>query len=161
MKSKRLLATASVALVALARSVALAHGDTTPRHGAAHDAMAFGHPGVAAKANRTIDVATSDDMRFTPSSFTVKRGDTIRFIVHNRGAVVHELVFGTDQVLREHAKEMRDMPGMEHRDPNMVRVKPGGQGEITWTFDHAGRFGVACLVPGHFEAGMKGSIAVR
>jgi uncharacterized cupredoxin-like copper-binding protein len=158
MKSKQLLATASVAL---ACSAAFAHGDAGPSHGAARDAMAVGHPGVAAKATRTIDVATGDDMRFTPSNFTVHRGDTIRFIVHNRGAVDHELVIGTEQVLREHAKEMRDMPGMVHRDPNVVRVKPGGQGEITWTFDHAGRFSVACLVPGHFEAGMKGSIAVR
>jgi uncharacterized cupredoxin-like copper-binding protein len=158
MKSKQLLVAAGVAL---ACSGAFAHGDTMSSHAAPHDARAFGHPGEAAKASRTIDVATSDDMRFAPANFTVKRGDTVRFIVHNRGAVDHELVIGTDQVLREHAKEMREMPGMDHRDPNMVRVKPGGQGELTWTFDRAGRFSVACLVPGHYEAGMKGTVVVQ
>lgn len=127
-----------------------------PGHGAS-----FGHPGEAAKASRTIDVAMSDDMRFTPASFAVKRGETIRFVLQNRGAVEHEMVIGTKQTLREHAAEMRAMPGMVHGDPNMVRVAPGGRGELTWTFDRAGRFTVACLVPGHYEAGMKGEVAVR
>jgi uncharacterized cupredoxin-like copper-binding protein len=154
MKSAQLLVAAGVAL---ACNGAFAHGNTTP----GHDATVFGQPGEPAKASRTIDVATSDDMRFTPASFTVKRGETIRFVVHNHGAVEHELVIGTDQVLREHAKEMREMPGMEHRDPNAVRVRPGGQGELTWTFDRAGRFSVACLVPGHYEAGMKGTLVVK
>ncbi|HET7134796.1 MAG TPA: hypothetical protein VFJ25_02675, partial [Casimicrobiaceae bacterium] len=48
-------------------------------HAGAHDA--FGHPGNPAKASRTIDVAMSDDMRFTPANFAVKRGETIRFVV--------------------------------------------------------------------------------
>ncbi len=128
-------------------------------HAGAHDA--FGHPGDPAKASRTIDVAMSDDMRFTPANFAVKRGETIRFVVHNRGAAEHEMVIGTDATLREHAKEMRAMPGMDHSDPNVVRVKPGEDGELTWRFDRAGRFSVACLVPGHYEAGMKGEVVVR
>jgi uncharacterized cupredoxin-like copper-binding protein len=155
MKFRRLLQVAVLAFGA--QHGMLVHADAG--NAGAHDA--FGHPGDPAKASRTIDVAMSDDMRFTPASFSVRRGETIRFVVHNRGAAEHEMVIGTDATLREHAKEMRAMPGMDHTDPNMVRVKPGGDGELTWTFDRAGRFSVACLVPGHYEAGMKGTIVVR
>jgi len=136
-----------------------AHADAG--HAGAHAATPFGQPGDPAKASRTIDVAMSDDMRFTPASFAVKRGETIRFVVRNRGEAEHEMVIGTERTLREHAKEMRAMPGMDHVDPNMVRVKPGGEGELAWTFDRPGRFSVGCLVPGHYEAGMTGTIVVR
>jgi uncharacterized cupredoxin-like copper-binding protein len=135
------------------------HGELVHAHAGAKET--FGHPGDPAKASRTIDVAMSDDMRFTPASFAVKRGETIRFVVRNRGEAEHEMVIGTERTLREHAKEMRAMPGMGHSDPNMVRVKPGGVGQLAWRFDHAGRVGIACLVPGHYEAGMKGEVFVR
>jgi uncharacterized cupredoxin-like copper-binding protein len=146
-----------------APSAAFAHGDGAAGANAAagHAATAFGHPGDAGKATRTIDVAMTDAMRFTPRDFTVKKGETIRFVVRNEGSVEHEMVLGTEASLREHAQEMRDMPGMAHVDPNMVRVKPGARGSFVWTFDKAGRFSVACLIPGHFEAGMKGSVVVR
>ena len=146
---------------ALAGEAAVAHGDAATAHGSGHDATAFGRPANAAKASRAIGVTMSDDMRFTPASFTVRKGETVRFVVRNDGAVEPELVIGTDETLREHAREMREMPGMEHVDPNMVRVLPGAKGELTWTFDRAGRFAVGCLVPGHYEAGMKGTVVVR
>lgn len=158
MKSPRPLLLAAALAFATPHAM-LAHADAG--HAGAHAASAFGHPGDPAKASRTFDVAMGDDMRFAPASFAVKRGETIRFVVHNRGAAEHEMVIGTDATLREHAEEMRAMPGMDHADPNMVRVQPGGDGELTWTFDRAGRFSVACLVPGHYEAGMKGEVVVR
>ena len=149
----------AAALASIVPYAVCAHADAG--HDGTHATAAVGHPGDATKATRTITVTMSDDMRFTPASFSVRRGETIRFVVHNRGAAEHEMVIGTDATLREHAKEMRAMPGMDHTDPNMVRVKPGGDGELTWTFDRGGRFSVACLVPGHYEAGMKGTIVVR
>jgi uncharacterized cupredoxin-like copper-binding protein len=51
-------------------------------------------------------------------------------------------------------------PAMEHDEPCMAHVKPGATEEITWTFTKAGNFMYGCLVPGHFEAGMKGTIRV-
>ena len=41
------------------------------------------------------------------------------------------------------------------------RVEPGKTGELVWRFTKADKFDFACLVPGHFEAGMQGKIAVR
>jgi uncharacterized cupredoxin-like copper-binding protein len=42
----------------------------------------------------------------------------------------------------------------------MVHVDPGKTGEIVWTFNRAGSFELACLIAGHYEAGMRGTITV-
>jgi uncharacterized cupredoxin-like copper-binding protein len=71
------------------------------------------------------------------------------------------MVLGTENDLRRHAGQMRNAPDMAHAEANMVHVQPGAQGELVWTFDRAGEFAFACLVPGHFEAGMKGKVVVK
>jgi uncharacterized cupredoxin-like copper-binding protein len=55
---------------------------------------------------------------------------------------------------------MRQMPGMVHTDASSVRVAPGASAEIVWTFSKSGQFFYACLIPGHWEAGMQGTITV-
>ena len=55
---------------------------------------------------------------------------------------------------------MKKYPEMEHDEPYMAHVKPGAREVITWTFTKAGIFMYGCLIPGHFEAGMKGAIRV-
>jgi uncharacterized cupredoxin-like copper-binding protein len=55
---------------------------------------------------------------------------------------------------------MEKFPEMEHADPNAIRLAPGARGEIIWTFANAGEFSFACLVPGHYDSGMKGDISV-
>jgi len=103
----------------------------------------------------------NDTMRFSPERITIKRGETVRFVVRNQGNAKHEMVLGTLAELKEHAALMRKFPNMEHEDPNAISVEPGKTGEFAWTFSKAGSFDFACLVPGHFEAGMKGRIIVK
>jgi len=55
---------------------------------------------------------------------------------------------------------MKKNPEMEHADANMVTVAPGKTGDIIWQFTKAGKVDFACLQPGHFDAGMKGLVAV-
>ena len=124
-------------------------------------AAALGQPGNPAKVTRTVDIVMSDAMRYTPASIKVKRGETIRFRVKNAGQIKHEMVLGSLAELKEHAKIMTKFPEMEHDDPNAISVEPGKTGELVWRFTKAGKFDFACLVPGHFEAGMQGKIAVR
>jgi uncharacterized cupredoxin-like copper-binding protein len=112
------------------------------------------------KGARTIEIRMGDDMRFRPDRIEVREGETIRFVVRNSGQVLHEMVIGTGQELAEHAALMRKFPTMEHDEPFMSHVKPRATGELVWNFNRAGSFQFACLVPGHFEAGMKGSILV-
>jgi uncharacterized cupredoxin-like copper-binding protein len=50
---------------------------------------------------------------------------------------------------------------MEHDEAHMVHVAPGQTGEIIWTFNRPGEFEFACLIAGHFQAGMKGTVIVH
>jgi uncharacterized cupredoxin-like copper-binding protein len=151
--SKRVPILLAIALVHLA-SGAIAHGDEHPDE-------AYGRPGDAAKASRTVTIDMSDAMRFTPALITVRKGETIRFVLTNSGKVKHEMVLGSSKELKEHAALMRKFPEMEHADPNRLSVDPGKTGALIWQFTRAGTFDFACLQPGHFEGGMRGKIAVR
>jgi uncharacterized cupredoxin-like copper-binding protein len=91
----------------------------------------------------------------------VKQGETVRFRLKNSGKVMHEMVLGTLQDLKNHAETMRKDPGMDHHgEAGMVHVAPGKSGSLVWKFTRPGEFHYACLVPGHFEAGMVGTIKV-
>ena len=157
-----------VALAAVASiSNVLAHGNeehtVTPRR---YDAAkvgdtAFGREGNPAKVTRTIRLDMADTMRFTPADVSIKRGQTVKFVATNKGQVLHEMVLGTPEELKKHAEMMRKFPNMEHDEPQMAHVKPGSSGEIVWQFTKAGEFQFACLIPGHFEAGMVGKVIVR
>jgi len=103
----------------------------------------------------------SDEMRFDPSSVKVRRGETLRFVARNQGKVMHEMVIGTMRELDEHAALMKKFPGMEHDEPHMAHVAAGKAGEIVWRFNRPGTFNFACLIAGHMEAGMIGTITVE
>jgi uncharacterized cupredoxin-like copper-binding protein len=114
----------------------------------------------AGKARRTVVVAMSDNMRFTPDALSVRQGETIRIVVRNEGKLLHEFVLGTQKELEEHAALMLRFPDMEHDEPYMAHVPPGQTREIVWTFNRAGDFDFACLMAGHYQAGMTGKVAV-
>ena len=147
-------------MAALAASgAAFAAGNHAGGHGDEGE-TAIGKPGVAAKARRTITIEMSDNMRYTPSNIQVKQGETVRFVVKNVGQVKHELSLGTEKELLEHLEQMKKFPDMEHDEPGKVTLQPGKQGEIVWQFTKAGGVNFACLMPGHYEAGMKGTVQV-
>ena len=100
-------------------------------------------------------------MRFEPERLDVKLGETVRLTIHNDGKMLHELVIGTPRELQEHAALMLKFPGMEHDEPYMAHVNPGKNGQIVWHFNRAGTFEFACLIGGHYQAGMKGVILVQ
>lgn len=146
-------------------SPALAHGDGHGKPAAYNAAKAeqkaFGIAGDPAKVSRAIDMDMTDEMRFFPATINVRLGETIRLRIRNKGNTLHEMVIGTLADLREHAALMRKFPEMEHSEPYMTHVKPGATEEIVWTFNRAGEFNYACLVAGHFEAGMVGKAIVN
>lgn len=120
----------------------------------------WGIAGDAADVSRTIEVSMQDTMRFTPALVDIKEGETIRFVAKNDGQVLHEFVLGTTATNDEHAEMMLKYPGMEHDEPYMTHVDPAKSGEIIWTFNRKGEFDFACLIAGHYQAGMKGNIVV-
>jgi len=131
-----------------------------PMHATAAEQKAWGIAGETKAVTRTITLRMSDAMRFTPARIEVKQGETVRLTLRNTGKVQHELVLGTSQELAEHAAQMQKHPGMEHDEPHMVHVAPGKTGHLVWTFNRAGDFEFACLIDGHYQAGMKGTIRV-
>jgi uncharacterized cupredoxin-like copper-binding protein len=148
-------------------TAALAHGDAHPTvkkksfNAAEVEEKAFGREGDPRKVTQVIKLSMGDEMRFLPAEVVVKRGVTVRFQLHNAGKSLHEMVLGTPDELKAHAELMKKFPEMEHSEAHMAHVKPGANGEIIWQFTKAGTYQFACLMPGHFEAGMVGQVTVK
>ncbi len=154
---------ALASLIAIASPVASAHRDedhTKPAGPVRMEQVPWGIAGDAKAAKRSIDVSMSDQMRFTPDRIEVRQGETVRIVVRNQGKLRHEFVMGMKVELDAHAALMAKFPDMEHDEPYMAHVAPGKTGEIVWTFNRAGEFDFACLMAGHYQAGMVGKIRV-
>ena len=149
-------------LLILTPWVALAHGGVM--HGTkpvVKEQKEWGIAGDAKQAKRTVVVTMTDDMRFKPDRLEIKQGETVRFVVKNAGKMMHEMVIGTRKELDEHAVLMIKFPNMEHDEPYMAHVDAGKQADIIWHFNRPGEFEFACLIAGHYQAGMRGKITVR
>ncbi|MGH8462624.1 MAG: cupredoxin domain-containing protein [Pseudomonas sp.] len=137
---------------------------------------AFGAPALASQADRTVEIVMGD-MYYAPRSLQVKAGETVRFVLINKGAVMHEFSLGDAVMHARHQQEMLAMQGqmdhaamghgamqhgasMKHDDPNTVMVAPGQRGELTWTFTQTTPIEFACNVPGHYQAGMVGKLTI-
>lgn len=148
-------------------------------HGGGHGASS-GEPGEASEVTRTINVEMHDNY-YEPESIEVTPGETVRFVVENKGSLVHEFNIGTPSMHEAHQEEMqmmvehgviqggtinRDMMemdmgdghSMKHDDPNSVLLEPGQSQEIIWKFSDKASIEFACNVPGHYQAGMYGDV---
>lgn len=141
----------------------LAHGDQHKKSAQAANFIQedWGIGANKSEVNRTILITMTDKMRFHPEKIDVKLGETIRFQVKNEGKLMHEMVIGTKSVLDKHAELMLKNPNMEHDEAYMAHVAPGKTGEIIWKFNRKGSFDFACLMAGHYQAGMIGKIEVK
>ncbi len=167
-----------VAAMALSISTAvLAAGG----HDGGHGEMAnIGEAGNASEASRTVTVQMHDNY-YEPESIGVKPGETVRFVVENKGSLVHEFNIGTAAMHEAHQVEMMMMVdhgvidggmihhdmmkmdmgnghSMKHDDPNSILLEPGQSQELVWKFAESGSIEFACNVPGHYQAGMYGEV---
>lgn len=135
-----------------------------PAHLAAHDNSSVGEPGDPGRPAQIVEVVMSegpDGMHFTPNRVEAHRGEQVRFSIRNAGQIDHEFFLGTPEANKRHAAMMAAMPDTKHRDPNAVTVAPGASATLVWQFTHTGEFEFACLIPGHYDLGMHGTVAVR
>ncbi len=146
-------------------------------------ATAIGQRGHRAEASRLIEIVMTEN-QFTPNRISVRRGETVRFVLRNTDDSFHEFNIGTAVTHVAHRKEMLTMvengvieidrvdhagtkmgagggATMMHDDPNGKLLEPGSSAEIVWKFDAEARLEFACNVPGHYERGMKGEIRIR
>jgi Uncharacterized copper-binding protein len=123
-------------------------------------AATFGHRGKAAQVDRTIRITTLD-ISMDKTRLDVRAGETVRFIVTNKGQLDHEFIIGDAREQTEHEQEMQQMAGMDMPDEsNGITLKPGQTKILIWTFGQNGEVEFACHVPGHYSAGMVGKIFV-
>jgi uncharacterized cupredoxin-like copper-binding protein len=152
---------AIVVAIALASGAAFAAAGP-PGH--SHATFSAGEPGNPKKRSRVVVVTMKEGdgkMMFIPERVEIKRGEQIRFILQNFGELDHEFVLATTAENVKHAEEMKKNPDMEHDDPNAKRLKPKKKNEIVWRFNKTGQFEYGCLISGHREAGMIGTIIVK
>lgn len=143
-------------LDALARDKA-----TPPANPAPRVQTDWGIAGQSSAVGRRVSIRMLDRLRFEPSHLSIRLGETLKIAIVNTGVVMHELAIGTPEALAEHADLMRRYPDMAHEEAHVIHIPPGRRGTLVWHFNREGAFGFACLVPGHFDAGMRGTILVH
>ncbi len=128
------------------------------------DSYSAGEPGDPTKPARIVHVTMREadgKMLFDPNRIEVREGEQIHFIIQNSGTVEHEFMLASVEDNDKHAELMKKYPQMEHDDPNAKSLSPNKTDEIFWKFSKQGEFEFACLIPGHREAGMRGTVVVK
>ena len=141
---------------------------------------AIGVKGNKANVDRVITILMYDNY-YEPNLIKVKKNETIKFLVQNKGELVHEFNIATREMHLKHQPEMMKMaeneillvdkidkqkmkemskkdPSMAHSHNNSVLLSPGERGELIWKFSNSVDIEAACNVPGHYEAGMIANI---
>ena len=173
-KAVRALAVAALTIQIATTMPALAAGT----HGG-HGKESAGIPGKKSNVTRTINVVMYDNY-YEPEDISVKEGETVKFVITNKGEFVHEFNIGTSKMLIDHAPEMqmmvdhgvleadrinwevakkmqKEMGHGMHDAPNTALLEPGKTAEVIWQFPDHAELEFGCTVPGHYDAGMVGN----
>ena len=140
----------------------------------------IGEKGKLSEVSRTIEIKMYDNY-YEPKEIKIKKGETIKFIVHNYGELVHEFNIATKEMHIKHQPEMMKMieneilfadridmkkmkemakkdHSMGHTHSNSVLLEPNQSAELIWKFSADTNLEAACNVPGHYESGMVANI---
>ena len=140
----------------------------------------IGKKGKLSEVDRTIEIKMYDNY-YKPSEIKIKKGETIKFIIHNYGELVHEFNIATKEMHIKHQPEMMKMVenqillankidkkkmkemakkdhSMAHSHSNSVLLEPKQSAELIWKFSTNANLEAACNVPGHYEDGMIAKI---
>lgn len=122
----------------------------------------YGEPADPSEADRVIEVNVDNDLAFEPAHFEVAVGEVVTFRIINSGDVEHEFVLGDEEAQNEMAEMMDSGEDHAHSGDmgNAVTIHAGDTGELTWRFTSPGTVLIGCHVPGHYEAGMTGTVTV-
>ncbi len=157
-----------------------AHDDAEEAHEEdAHDDMDMDMDMSGAMSADNIPAADGDvtseytiilsEFGFDPTELDLTPGETVRFILINEGVVLHEFRLTTEHKAEEHLASGHEDHGDDgdeseeghHEDADILVNVAGGETrtvEMTLPTDADALDQVACLIPGHYEAGMFASI---
>lgn len=101
---------------------------------------------------------------FSPKRISAPAGRLIRFEVSNPGVVPHEFLIGDahaqDDAEREMAKGTKAGAGHTHDGTSSILLAAGESGVLEARFDTPGELLIGCHVPGHWAAGMQGTLII-
>jgi plastocyanin len=112
--------------------------------------MACAGPSAASSSSKptsstqAVDIKALDTLKFDPATVTVKSGTPVRLTIVNNGALEHDWV-------------------VDNLDGNKLSVdaKPKTNATAEFTPTAPGTYEFYCSIPGHREAGMKGTLTVK
>ncbi len=109
-----------------------------------------------------LTVAASQ-LRFTPETVEVVAGQPVTLVLTNSDSLEHD--FSVMEIPLEGEAEAHgaehDMSGMAEEPALHVAAQGGQSGALEFTPTQPGRYEFICTVPGHKEAGMRGTLVVR
>ena len=111
--------------------------------GHTHATFNAGKPGNPKKPARLVEIFAREGegkMSYSPDAIEVKRGEQIRFVIKNEGALAHEFLLDSFEGNAKHKIQMEKNPEMEHDEPNGIRLEPKKDGGVLWIFDKVGKF---------------------
>ena len=97
-----------------------------------------------ASSPQAVEVKATDSLKFEPATITVKKGSPVRVTLTNNTALEHDWVVDNldGKKVQMHAAPKRARPSTSRR-----------RRPATYEF--------YCSIPGHREAGMKGTLTVQ
>ena len=122
--------------------------------------FAWGEPAETEDADRVVEIRMLDELRFDPSEVEVRVGETVTFQVTNAGQLPHDFALGDEATQAEHEAEMAEGEMAGRGEPNVLTLQSGERGELTWRFTNPGTILYGCHVPGHYDAGMVGTLTI-
>ncbi len=133
-------------------------------------------PAAAAQAPRTVDITSTDALTYSVTTITAKPGEEIKIVLKVTSALPPETMKHNFVLLKADTDVMAyAMAAVMAKDQGYLPVAQkdkvlaftdlaaGGQ-EVTVTFKapaKPGTYPYICTFPGHFFAGMKGSLIVK
>ena len=160
----RLTIVAAFAVLSATSAMPATAGSEPAGHSHEMEGLSAGESGDPKDLSRIIQVSMEErdgKMLYVPAQVEIRKGETITFVIYNNGELDHEFMLASTEENLEHAEMMMKNPEMQHADPNARRVAPKQTSEIIWKFTKAGQFEFACLIPGHRDAGMIGTVDVK
>lgn len=124
-------------------------------------------PEAVGEPTMEIDVVLNE-FSFDPDPVEIEAGTTVRFHLTNEGAIQHEFRLSNDHRVEEHLAsghaDHEDEGGHHEEDGDIIVLVETGETrvvDITFPAEVDTYTVVACLLPGHYEAGMFAPLAYQ
>jgi azurin len=131
---------------------------------------------AGSSAARTVEIAAGDDMKYSVTNITAKPGETLRLRLVSKGTLPKVAMSHNVVVLKPTAKVLdfvnagataraTDFIPAEMKDQVLAATAMAGPGETVEVLFKvpagAATYNYVCTFPGHFAAGMKGTIVAK